>query len=167
MLKVLAMSDTAPRASRFNNSELWGGIAGAALGVFTTRAGWDLGLGSINDPGSGFVVFYAGLLMCVLAATLIVSAVTEGGPTIASQWSGARWGKPVIVIACLVVFAVALDRIGFLISAMGLMLALLRLIDPVRWPIALPVGVLSPLIVWWVLKKALLIQLPSGLFGIG
>jgi putative tricarboxylic transport membrane protein len=47
------------------------------------------------------------------------------------------------------------------------MLLLLRLIDPVRWPLAIPIAVLVPLGMWWVLKRLLLIQLPSGIFEIG
>ena len=47
------------------------------------------------------------------------------------------------------------------------MLLLLRLIDPVRWTLAIPIAVLVPSGMWWVLKRLLLIQLPSGLFGIG
>ena len=50
------------------------------------------------------------------------------------------------------------------ISAMSL---LLRVIDPLRWSLAIPIGVLAPLGVWWVLKRLLLIQLPSGIFEIG
>ena len=53
------------------------------------------------------------------------------------------------------------------ISAMSLLLLLLRVVDPVRWTLAIPIGVLAPLGVWWVLKRLLLIQLPSGIFGIG
>jgi putative tricarboxylic transport membrane protein len=161
------MSDAMQPASRLNNTELWGGLLGLGLALFTTRAGWSLGVGSVNDPGSGFMLFYIGLLMCVLATALIISAFTEGGPTFASRWSGARWTKPLVVIASLSAFAVALDYVGFLISAIALLLLLLRLVDPVRWSLALPVGVLAPVVVWWVLKKGLLIQLPSGVFGIG
>jgi putative tricarboxylic transport membrane protein len=47
------------------------------------------------------------------------------------------------------------------------MLLLLRAIDPVRWPLAIPLAVLAPLGVWWVLKRVLLIQLPAGVFDIG
>jgi putative tricarboxylic transport membrane protein len=44
---------------------------------------------------------------------------------------------------------------------------LLRVIDPVRWTLAVPIAVFAPLGMWWVLKKALLIQLPAGMFDIG
>jgi putative tricarboxylic transport membrane protein len=152
---------------RFNNSELWGGVLGLALGIFVIRAGLHLKLGSINDPGSGYVLFYTGILMCLFAASIIVAAVTEGGPTFASRWDGARWTKPVVIIAALMVYSVALDQLGFLVSTIPLMLLLLRAIDPVRWTLAVPLAVLAPLGVWWVLKRGLLIQLPSGMFEIG
>ena len=73
-------------------------------------SGLKLKLGTINDPGSGYVLFYTGILMCVFAITIIVAAVTEGGPTFASRWEGARWTKPLMIIACLIAFSFALDR---------------------------------------------------------
>ena len=57
--------------------------------------------------------------------------------------------------------------LGFLLSAIPLMLLLLRAVDPVRWTLAVPIAVLVPLGAWWVLKHVLLIQLPSGVFEIG
>jgi putative tricarboxylic transport membrane protein len=152
---------------RLNNSELWGGVIGLALGGFVIWSGLKLKLGTINDPGSGYVLFYTGILMCIFAGSIIVSAVTEGGPTLASRWENARWSKPLLVIGCLIAFSFALEPLGFLLSSIPLMLLLLRLIDPVRWTLAVPIAVCAPLGMWWVLKRLLLIQLPSGLFGIG
>ena len=39
---------------RLNNSELWGGLIGLALGGFVIWSGLKLKLGTINDPGSGY-----------------------------------------------------------------------------------------------------------------
>jgi putative tricarboxylic transport membrane protein len=161
------MNDQSSVRLKLNNSELWGGLVGLALGAFVVWSGLKLKLGTVNDPGSGFVLFYTGLLMCAFAITIITAAVTEGGPTFASRWKDTRWTKPLLVIACLTAFAFALDTIGFLLSAIPLMLLLLRAIDPVRWSLAIPISLLAPLGVWWVLKRLLLIQLPSGIFEIG
>ncbi len=150
-----------------NNSELWGGVVGFALGIFVIRSGYGLNIGSINDPGSGYVLFYTGILMCLFAGTIIVSAVTEGGPTLGSLWAGTRWTKPLLVIVCLTAFSFLLEPLGFLLASIPLMLVLLRVIDPVRWTLAVPLAILAPLGMWWVLKKALLIQLPVGMFSIG
>src|SRR5262245_6836737 len=161
------MTDPTNVKFRFNNSELWGGLIGLALGIFVLRSGLKLKLGTIHDPGSGFVLFYTGILMCAFAATIIAASLTEGGPTFGSRWKDARWTKPVVVIACLTAFALALDWVGFLLSSIPLTLLLMRLIDPVRWPLAVPVAIAVPTGMWWLLKHGLGIQLPSGIFGIG
>ena len=115
-----------------NNSELWGGLVGLALGIFVIWAGLKLRIGSINDPGSGFVLFYTGILMCVFAITIITAAITEGGPSVASLWAGTRWTKPLVVVVCLAAFAFLFEPLGFLLSSIPLLLLLLRVIDPVR-----------------------------------
>src|SRR3954466_12804644 len=158
------MSNKIPPRLKLNNSELWGGLIGLALGIFVIRSGIKLKLGSINDPGSGYVLFYTGILMCLFARSIIFGAVTEGGPSFGARWAGARWSRPLTVIACLVAFSLALEPLGFLLSAIPLMLLLLRAVDPVRWRLAVPLAVLAPLGVWWVLKHVLAIQLPSGMF---
>jgi putative tricarboxylic transport membrane protein len=162
-----AMNEPGNVKFRLNNSELWGGLIGFALGIFVIRSGLKLKLGTINDPGAGYVLFYTGILMCLFAATIVFASLSEGGPTFGSRWRNARWTKPAIVIACLTAFAFALDPFGFLLSSIPLVLLLMRLIDPVRWELALPISVLVPAGMWWLLKKVLGIQLPSGMFGIG
>jgi putative tricarboxylic transport membrane protein len=150
-----------------DNSELFGGVLGLALGGFVIWSGLKLRLGTINDPGSGYVLFYTGLLMCVFAGAIVWTAIAEGGQSFGSRWEGARWSKPALIIGCLIGFCVALEPLGFLLSTIPLLLLLLRAIDPVRWSLAVPIAVLAPLGAWWVLKRALLIQLPTGWFNIG
>ena len=161
------MGDKTGAPGKLDNSELWGGLVGLALGGFVIWSGLKLRLGTINEPGSGFVLFYTGILMCLFAASIIIGALTEGGPTFGSRWADTRWTKPLLVIVCLIAFSFALDPLGFLLSSIPLMLLLLRLVDPVRWPLAIPIALLVPLGMWWVLKRLLLIQLPSGIFEIG
>src|SRR5215475_167638 len=98
------MSDQSNVKFRLNNSELWGGLIGLAFGIFVIRSGLKLKLGTINDPGSGYVLFYTGILMCVFAVTIIAAALTEGGPTFGARWKGANWIKPIVVIVCLTGF---------------------------------------------------------------
>ena len=102
-----------------------------------------------------------------MRSSIIVAALTEGGPTFGSLWENVRWTKPLLVIACLIAFSFAFDTFGFLLSTIPLMVLLLRVIDPVRWSLAIPIAVIAPLGMWWVLKRLLLIQLPSGIFEIG
>ena len=47
------------------------------------------------------------------------------------------------------------------------MMILLRAVDPVPWRTAVPIALIATFGTWWVLKRLLLIQLPSGVFEIG
>lgn len=152
---------------RIDNTELWSGLVALAFSLFVVWSGIDMGMGSINDPGSGYVLFYAGLLMILFSAIMLYSAVKDGGPTFLSLWKDVLWTKPLIVIALLVAFTLAFETVGFLISTTILLLVLLRVIDPVPWVRAISIAVLVPLVCWYVLVKLLLIQLPSGIFQIG
>ncbi len=161
------MSDGSNASFRLNNSELWGGLIGLVLGALVIWSGVKFNLGTVNDPGSGFVLFYVGILMCLFAASITFAAIIGGGPKFSSLWEGTRWGRTLVVIASLIVFARAFDDLGFLLTTIPLLLFLLRAIDPVRWTVAIPLAVLAPLGSWWVLKRLLLIQLPTGIFNVG
>lgn len=152
---------------KIDNTELWSGLVGLALSIFVIWSGYALKLGTINDPGSGYVLFYAGLLMVVFSLIILYGAVKDGGPTFLSLWRDVLWTKPLLVIALLVAFALVFETLGFLASTILLLIALLRVIDPVVWTRAIPIAILVPFICWYVLQKLLLIQLPSGTFGIG
>jgi putative tricarboxylic transport membrane protein len=155
-----------PRAV-LNDAELWGGLFWLGLGGFVAWAGWDLGLGTTGAPGSGFLLFWAGLLICGFAAAIVAAALGGRHPSFASLWAGARWGKVLIVVASLAAYAALFDTLGFLLATTPLILLLLRAVDPVPWRTAVPVAFLATFGIWWVLKRVLLIQLPSGVFALG
>ncbi len=154
---------------KLNSVELWSGLAALALSVAVVWSGYSLDLGTINDPGSGYVLFYVGFLMMLFSAVMLYSAIKDQNTTrsFASLWRDVSWSRPLIAIALLLVFAVVFETLGFLLSTITLLLALLRLIDPVPWRRAVPIAVLVPLAFWYVLQKLLLIALPAGLLGIG
>jgi putative tricarboxylic transport membrane protein len=147
------------------NAEMLGGLAWLALGLFVTWQGWTQGLGELKEPGSGFAVFWCGVFMIGLAAAVIVSAVVNGGPTLASLWAGTRWGKVLLVMALLLVFGFFFEQIGFIPSSIILLLVLMRFIDPVPWWQAIVVSFGSVIGIWLLLSKFLQIQLPAGVLA--
>jgi putative tricarboxylic transport membrane protein len=152
---------------RINNAELWGGAIWFAISLFALEQGRKLELGTVNEPGMGFMLFWLGILMAGLSLTVAVQAIRNEGPSVRALWADTRWLKTLIVVVTFVVYAYAFTRLGFLLSTIPLMLVLLRAIDPVRWTIAVPLATGAPLLVWWVLEKVLQIQLPTGWFEIG
>jgi putative tricarboxylic transport membrane protein len=147
------------------NAELWGGLFWLVLGLYVTWQGYVQGLGELREPGSGFALFWCGVIWSGLATTIVVGALVEGGPTVKSLWVGTRWQKVLLVMAILLVFGFFFERIGFIPSGLILLLVLMRLIDPVPWWQAIVVSFGSVIGCWYVLSKLLLIQLPAGILA--
>ncbi len=147
------------------SSEFWGGLFWLAVGAFVVWAGRDLGLGKINDPGSGFALFWIGVLMLALAASVLVGSLREPGASLASLWSGTRWGRVMLVVALLVAYGFAFEPIGFIPCTLVLLLVLMLFVDPVPWWQALLISSCGVVGVWAAFTKALKIQLPAGVLA--
>jgi putative tricarboxylic transport membrane protein len=147
------------------NSDMWGGLFWYALGVAVAWSGYDLGLGALHEPGTGFALFWIGLLMAVLASTVVISAVINGGADISTIWAETRWKKVVTVVAVLLIYGFFFEAIGFIPASLALLLYLMFFIDPVDWRLALVVSFGTVFGIWWAMTKALKIQLPAGILA--
>ena len=153
------------KVSLLRNAQMWGGLVWLVFGAFIAYHGYELGLGQAREPGSGFAIFWLGLMCSAFALSIVFSAVTEGSEDIASLWRDTRWGKVLLVILLLLIFGFMFERIGFILCSLTLLLVLMRLVDPVPWPTALIVSFGATFGVWYTLSKLLLIQLPNGLLS--
>lgn len=147
------------------NAQMWGGLFWLAIGAFVSLEGHKLGLGTLHDPGSGFALFWIGLIMTTLAGSIVVTAVVRGSETLASLWHETRWEKVLIVTALLLIFGALFDTIGFIICSIALLLVLMLFIDPIPPVTAVLISVLSTFIVWAVLQEVLKIQVPPGILA--
>jgi putative tricarboxylic transport membrane protein len=146
-------------------AELWGGLFWLAVGAYVAWAGRDLGLGSLHEPGSGFALFWIGLLMMGLSLLVVAPAVATPSASVASLWDGTRWPRIIVVVALLLIFGFSFETIGFVPGAIALLLVLMLFVDPVAWWKAVLVAVTAPMVVWWAMTRWLKIQLPAGLLS--
>jgi putative tricarboxylic transport membrane protein len=145
------------------NAEIWGGVFFAGLGCFAVYAGFDLGLGQVNEPGPGAIIFWAGAVMVILCSFTIFGPAARTSQQLAELWVDARWGKVLIAVGALIAYAAILGTAGFLLTTFVLLIVLLRVIDPVRWPVAIAVAVGAPAVVWFVVERGLAVRLPSSI----
>ena len=143
-------------------AEFWGGLFWLGVGVFVTWQGWLLELGTLHEPGSGFVFFWLGLFMSALSLSITVAGARGEGPLLADLWRGARWRNVVMVIAALIVFGILFQKLGFVLCSLALLLFLMTFVDPVAPKLSIPISLASSVGVWYVLEKVLLVQLPKG-----
>jgi len=146
-------------------ADLPSGLLWLAAGAFVAYEGHDLGLGAANDPGSGFVLFWAGLLMVGLALVQLVTAVAgPGGGRIADIWQGSGWGKPVAAVLVLTAYGALLLPLGFLLSTFLFLLVLMLWVDRNPPAVAVAVALSATLVVFLAFDRWLGVGLPRGLF---
>ena len=143
----------------------------AALGLFFVVAGQDLGLGRVSDPGSGFLIFWVGVILIGLSSGIVAVAWKsdregEGG-TLGAIWAGANWRKVGYVVLVLAVYTWALPTLGFLLATVLLLLVLFRTVEPQSWTTSVVGSAAATLAAWLLFVKALGTQLPTGLWGVG
>jgi putative tricarboxylic transport membrane protein len=139
-----------------------------ALGAGVAWAGWDLDLGTLRDPGSGFLLFWVGVVMVGLAMGVLGGAVrARAGPGLAALWTGTRWPKVAGVLVALGAYAYALPWLGFLATTALLLVVLFKAVEPQRWSVAIGGAVASAVVAWVVFRLWLGTQLPAGVFELG
>ena len=146
------------RTADLVSASLWRAIA---LGI--TASGWDLELGATSEPGSGFMIFWVGVLMTVLSLVVLLSALQQpSGGGLAALWAGLSWWKVPYVVLLLVLYAWLLPTLGFPLVTVLLLLVLFRTIEPQSWTVAVIGALVSAAVAYLVFDRWLGTQLPVG-----
>ena len=151
-----------------NRADLASGLFWGAVGAYVCHAGWELELGSLHDPGSGFMLFWTGLVMVGLSLGILVNALRRGAAARGPRLEfGGRWPKVILAVVALVAYAWALPRLGFIVTTFVVLLVLFKGVEPQRWSVAIAGAVASALVAYLVFQVWLGAQLPAGVLGIG
>jgi putative tricarboxylic transport membrane protein len=146
-------------------SSLFWMIVGAGI----CYGGVDLELGTLHDPGSGFIFFWVGLIMLGLSLSIFIRALKEKGKAGEMRliWSEVQWKKIVSVLVALFLYGYFFQTLGFILSAALLLVFLFKAVEPQRWSVAILGAVVSSLVAYVVFQVWLGSQLPKGLLDIG
>jgi putative tricarboxylic transport membrane protein len=139
----------------------------AAMGIGICWGGYELELGSLQDPGGGFIFFWVGVIMIGLSCGIFVRAVREKASAGEVQvlWSEIAWKKIVSVLAVLFIYAYLLTPLGFIPATILLLIFLFKAVEPQRWSWAILGAVVSTLAAYGVFRLWLQCQLPPGWLG--
>ena len=139
------------------------------IGAGVCYGGYDLELGTLRDPGSGFMFFWVGIIMMGLSLSLLIGAMREKSKTGEMKliWSEVRWKKIISVIIALFLYAYAFNTLGFIFCTTIILIFLFKAVEPQRWSVAVLGAILSTLSAYLVFQLWLGSQLPKGLLNIG
>jgi hypothetical protein len=144
-------------------------IAGAALLAFAVAfsAGalkyytyWGPG-----GPGSGFLPFWLGIAMAVLAGFLLVGALASRDAGVGWLPRGEGLKRLVVVLTGTTAFVALLQVVGMILGTVLFLVALLRLLEGYRWFVTLGVAVAMAVVNYLVFTYWLRVPFPVSPFG--
>lgn len=147
-------------AAKFH-PDRYSGFALALLGTFLIYLASPLPIGSLKAPDSGFFpIILAALLILFGLSLLTLSFVNEG---FSLEFTSRSWGVA-ICAACLIAYALLIDRVGFLICTSAILILLMRIYGGMNWRTCLLVTL--PLVfIAYVGFKELGVPLPHGVLS--
>lgn len=145
--------------------DLVAAVAIAGLGAFLVREGGELGLGEPTEPGSGFMFWWIGAAMILAGGTLGVTGLLapSGRQPADMPPAGGPLSQPLIGIAALVGYALALQPIGFIPTSAVLLAGLFATVGGYRWQVSIPMGIAGALLCWYLFARLLGSNLPAGI----
>ena len=137
------------------------------IGGTITASSFFYGVGSLAEPGPGFITFLSGLFLTLLSIALYVASgkSPEGRIPIRQIWAGKQTGKAFFVMGLLVLYLFLLVPLGFLITTCALLFFLFRVQSQYSVATLLLLSVLTTGISFLIFDQWLWVQLPRGFLG--
>ena len=149
-----------------NKADRSSGFFWLIFSVFASYESYQLGLGTLRQPGPGFLFFWTGIVTAILSLTVILRSFGARSPDKLKESFSEKWkvSKIVFVLIFLFLYTVLMEGLGFLIVTLLFFLFVLGVIEKKRWSIAVLVSLIVTGISYLVFEVVLQSQLPKGLF---
>jgi len=143
------------------------GIFWLCFGILVSIESARLGLGTLHRPGPGFLFFYAGIFLSVMALIILVRAFTakKADGKRENIFTGQNIRKALYVLIAVFLYALLMEKLGFIPVTLMLFLFILGIIEKKRWPVAIFTSVAVTIAAYLIFETALQSQLPKGILG--
>ena len=105
------------------------------LSLFVCGHALQIGIGSLQQPGPGLLVFGAGAVVGLLAFWLLIHSLIAKQSRSDGAAEGSPLGKGRFLLLCasLFLYALAASRLGFLIATFLFIVSVFRLVESAPW----------------------------------
>ena len=147
-------------ADRITGAVLLASGLAFAFGALRNYAYW-----GENGPGPGFLPFWLGVVIAVLATLLLVGALRARDP--GEPWlpRGDGLRRLLLVLGVTAALVALLSTLGMVLATVLFLVVLLRGLDRQSWPVTLAVALATAGFDWLVFTHWLRVPLPVGVFG--
>jgi putative tricarboxylic transport membrane protein len=126
-----------------------------------------LGLGTLHQPGPGFLFFWASIALGIMALVVLIRAwisQKDGEPKI-SIFGTQNTRKIILVLISLFLYAILMETLGFILVTLLLFIFLMGIIEKKKLWFTVFVGLVVTVIAYLIFEIWLKSQLPKGLLG--
>jgi putative tricarboxylic transport membrane protein len=118
-----------------------------------------------NGPGPAFLPFWLGVVMALLAAVLLISAMRARDP--GEPWlpRGEGLKRLALVLGATVALVTLLNGVGMVVGTALFLIVLIRFLDRTPWPLTLAVALGVAGINFVVFTYWLRVPMPVSVFG--
>ena len=135
-----------------------------AVGILACYGATRLRLGSVTEPGAGFIFFWSGLILVLLSLVVLLDSIRSAEDAV-QEMGEMNWAKIALVLLSLLLYAFFLERLGFVLTTFVLLSFLLGWIERINWARSLGVASAAVLACFAIFELWLKIRLPKGIFG--
>ncbi len=121
----------------------------------------ELPFGTVHNPGPGFLPWWAGVWLGLLAVVLLGQALAARLAAGGGE-AGGRARKALGLLVALAAYVLAVEPLGYPASTFLLALFMLRVVDPQRWALALGVAAVAAIGSYALFAVWLQVPLPAG-----
>ena len=141
------------------------GIPWLLFSVFIIIESYRLGLGTLHQPGAGFLYFWSGIALGMMSLWILIRAWSSKRaeePEVA-LFGGENILKILLVLVSLFLYAFFMEVVGFILITLFLFIFLLGIVEKRGWRFTVFVSVIVTVISYLIFEKWLQSQLPRGL----
>jgi putative tricarboxylic transport membrane protein len=149
-------------------ADLITGIVLLVLSGYVIQEAWRMPQSGTFGPGAGFLPFWVGVIMAVLAVFLLATVWTRQA-TEQDSVSPFPKGKALLaitgVLGGLAVYIFLMEVLGYLLDTFLYVTFLLGIVEREKWPRTLMVAVATTAGLYLIFQTLLGITLPTNMFG--
>ena len=141
-----------------NREDFWSGLMFAVTGAGFAIGATNYSMGHSARPGPGYFPLGLGLLLAVIGAAIVVKSLLASSTD--EPLGPFRWRPLVIVVAAILVFALALPRLGMIMTLPLLILVISTASEQFHWRDVVVNSAVLTLGSWAVFIKGLQLTIP-------
>ena len=149
-----------------NKADRISGFFWLFFGILVSIESARLGLGTLRRPGPGFLFFYAGIFVSIMALIIFVKALVAAKKMRGAQdkfFGATNIRKAVYVLAAIFIYALIMEPLGFIPVTLLFFLFILGIIEKKRWIVAALTSVAVTVAAYLIFETGLHSQLPKGI----